>query len=156
MWDIRQIWWKGKTLMLSTKPPEFKAQPSCEDRIDESLANDLDELLQIVETGATEEGTEAWEYGLSFDYSGSFWRLVLMTGGPHAEFRFSFRRSFDGPMDVEYMYADWGDSARRWLDGWTGDRKANERNLNAARALWDTYFVEQARHLLTEEAKYLQ
>ena len=79
-----------------------------------------------------------------------------MTGGPHAEFRLSFRRSFDGPMDVEYMYADWGDSARRWLDGWTGDRKANERNLNAARALWDTYFVEQARHLLPEEAKYLQ
>ena len=110
-------------------------EKTCEQRIETQLAgtlHDIDAMWQAEQEG-NEEGPEdlgsIWEYGLHLDYQKPDTGLgylcwLLMTGGPHAEFRFYLDADLDC-YKVKYVFQDWYDSAERTV--W---QPANENLLD--------------------------
>lgn len=105
-------------------------QPTCEERIDEQLKDEI-ETLRTLWTAyqSGEEETEEYgsftEYGLSFDYveghtefnpGAGYFRYQLSWGGPSDEFRFYCDPAFQCHQ-IDYAFLDWFDGATRTLTG---------------------------------------
>ena len=113
-------------------------QPTCEDRIDTSLARRLEDLNRMLNSDDEDEREELYDYALSFDYVEpdtfddqpiGYWRYQLSWGGPSDEFRI-FHNGLR-VWKVTYHFQDWFDGAFRdvtdntvvrqlvdWLDPW--------------------------------------
>lgn len=100
---------------------------TCEQRIDESLARELDTLreFEACDWEATSEGVEFDDHALSYEWNADAGRFVylLSTGGPQTEFRFSVdiidlrSGNFFECVGITYHYLDWFDGAERELTG---------------------------------------
>lgn len=81
---------------------------SCEERIDRELKERLEELRELF---ANDDYETLSELPLSVEVERKV-RIVLSTGGPHDEFVATLHE--DGTVsDVEYVFMDWFDGARR-------------------------------------------
>jgi hypothetical protein len=98
-------------------------EKTCDQRIESSLAMQLRciEAMWQAEQEGNEDGAEGlgtiWDYGLHLDYQKpeggpGYLCWLLMTGGPHAEFRFYLDADLDC-YSIEYSYQDWFDGATR-------------------------------------------
>lgn len=107
----------------------------CEDRIDahlESRIEDLQKLYDLYWEDADKHDEDLgnlYEYGLSLDFvapetfegqNESYFRYQLSWGGPSDEFRIFADQATPhrwAIYRIEYRFMDWGDGARRVLDG---------------------------------------
>jgi hypothetical protein len=99
---------------------------TCEQRIDESLARELDTLreFEACDWDVTSDGVEFDHHALSYEWSADAGRFVylLSTGGPQTEFRFAVDMVGLYGQDLKlasitYHYLDWFDGAERELTG---------------------------------------
>jgi len=115
---------KGKEIKKRRKN-KMKKYDSCEERIDESLKDRIEELAYALNGQYGEAmGDTTAEFEDFIDFINSYalaWeddpeyrakRLLLSWGGPSEYFLF-----FDNG-NIEYHYVDWGDSAVRSLSGY--------------------------------------
>jgi hypothetical protein len=117
----------------------MQKQATCEARIDESLARELDRLreFEACDWDVTSDGAEFDDHALSYEWNADAGRFVylLSFGGPQTEFRFAVdmveRVAYadvyikDEPsletvyecVGITYHYLDWFDGAERKLTG---------------------------------------
>jgi hypothetical protein len=102
---------------------------TCESRIDEHLADRLDDLRRLqaawCDGTETDDGESFAEYGLCFDYVApdtftdqkeAYFRYQISWGGPSDEFRFFVNPDLSCHC-IEYWFLDWFDGANRVLSG---------------------------------------
>ena len=119
--------------------------PTCEERIDNELADriaDIRRLWELEQQGEEDEELGSLnEYGLAFDYvpGGTFkgqtegyFRWQLSWGGPSDEFRF-YVAADKKPYRITYNFMDWYDGAVRVLDG---------ENRQLLEEIWNDWFAE--------------
>jgi len=138
---------------------------TCEERIEASLADEIEEL-RLLYRAATDDLSEKerdamvaeygehpeeaiYEHGLCFDYvlAGTFdgqdegyFCYQISWGGPSDEFRFYTDAALHVHR-VEYVFMDWGDGARRVLEG---------DNKQLLLDVWSLLFEDVAQYKLEE------
>ena len=121
----------------------MEKQATCEARIDESLARELDRLreFEACDWDVTSDGVEFDDHALSYEWNADAGRFVylLSFGGPQTEFRFAvdmvdqvahykyagsdvyrdeaYTQTVYECVGITYHYLDWFDGAERKLTG---------------------------------------